>query len=88
MDVATMPFSEEARRFETGCMNCESSNQLSFPFKNEKVGECDVASTALLKKMHNFSAEVLWFRSVRYRIQNSRRYRRTVSNGTALVQER
>jgi len=87
MNVATMPFSEDGRRFETGCMNCESSNQLPFPVKNEKVSECDVASTALLKKLHTFSAEALWYRSVRYRIQNSRRYRRTVSNGTALVQE-
>jgi len=46
-------------------MNSESSNQLPFPIKNEKVGECDVASTDLLKKLHTFSAEVLWFRSVR-----------------------
>jgi hypothetical protein len=88
MDVATMPFSEDGRRFKTDCMNCESSNQFPFPFKNEKVSECDVASTALLKMLYTFSAEVLWFRSVRYRIQNSRRYRRTVSNGKALVQER
>lgn len=56
MDVATMPFSEEGRRFETGCMNCVSRNQLPFPFKNEKVSECDVASTDLLKKLHTFSA--------------------------------
>jgi hypothetical protein len=76
MDVATMPFSEEGRRFETGCMNCESNNQLPFPFKNEKVSECDVANTDLLKKLHTFSAEVLWFRHVRYRIRNKRRFRR------------
>jgi len=88
MDVATMPFTEEGRRFVTGCMNCESSNQLPFPFKNERVSECDLASTALLKQLHTFSVEILWFSSVRYRIQNSRRYRRTVSNGTTLVQER
>jgi len=88
MDIAMMPFSEEGRRFETGCMKCKSSNQLPFPFKNEKVSECDVDITAVFKMVHTFSAEVLWFRSVRYSIQNSRHCRRTVSNGTALVQER
>jgi hypothetical protein len=75
MDVATMPFCEKGRRFETGCMNCESSNQLPFPFKNEKVSECDMANTDL-KKLHTFSAEVLWLRNARYRILNKRRYRR------------
>jgi hypothetical protein len=76
MDVATMPFSEEGRRFETSRMHCESSNQLPFPFKNEKVSECDVANTDLLKKLHTFSAGVLWFRNVRYRIRNNLSYRR------------
>lgn len=41
-----MPFSE-GHRFETGCVNCESSNQLPFPFKNEVVNVTWPAQTFL-----------------------------------------